>query len=161
MSEENRGLHDIEKVIKGLECHAHEGACGDDCPYYALGTCSEPLCADALTLINAQQERIRELEAGQTARALTLEEQNWVKCSDRMPEEHDSIFAKLKGTDKWRSAMFEKSSEDVRIVEVFEDGTRRVYHSHTIDGKWDIEKQPIKRTVTHWMPNPKLPKGSR
>lgn len=82
---------------------------------------------------------------------------DWIKCSDRMPEEHDSIFAKLKGTDKWRSAMFEKASEDVRIVEMFEDGTRQVYHSHTIDGKWDIEKQPIKRIVTHWMPNPELP----
>ena len=90
-----------------------------------------------------------------------LKEQNWVKCSSRMPEEHDSIFAKLKGTDKWRSAMFEKSSDDVRIVEVFEDGTRRVYHSHTIDGKWDIEKQPMKRTVTHWMPNPELPLEGR
>ena len=86
-----------------------------------------------------------------------LKEQNWVKCSDRMPEEHDSIFAKLKGTDKWQSSMFEKSSDDVRIVEVFGDGTRRVYHSHTIDGKWDIENRPIKRTVTHWMPNPELP----
>lgn len=82
----------------------------------------------------------------------------WISVKDRMPEEHGTIFAKLKGTDKWRSAMFEKSSDDVRIVEVFEDGTRRVYHSHTIDGKWDIEKQPIKRTVTHWMPNPELPK---
>ena len=81
----------------------------------------------------------------------------WIKCSDKMPEEHDSIFAKFKGTDKWRPAMFEKASEDVRIVEVFADGTRRVYHSHTIDGKWDIEKQPMKRTVTHWMPNPELP----
>ena len=53
--------------------------------------------------------------------------------------------------------MFEKMSEDVRIVEVFEDGTRRVYHSHTVDGQWDIEKKPPKRTVTHWMPNPELP----
>jgi len=93
--------------------------------------------------------------------AALLKEQNWVKCSNRMPEEHDSIFAKLKGTDKWRSVMFEKSSDDVRIVEVFEDGTRRVHHSHTIDGKWDIEKQPIKRTVTHWMPNPELPLEGR
>ena len=90
-----------------------------------------------------------------------LKEQNWVKCSERMPEEHDSIFAKLKGTDKWRSAMFEKSSDDVRIVEIFEDGTRRVHHSHTIDGKWDIEKQQMKRTVTHWMPNPEPPKEDR
>jgi len=86
-----------------------------------------------------------------------LKEQNWVKCSDRMPEEHDSIFAKLKGTDKWRSAMFEKMSDDVRIVVVFPDGTRRVSHSHTVDGKWECEKSPVKRTVTHWMPNPELP----
>ena len=82
---------------------------------------------------------------------------DWIKCEDKMPEERDSIFAKLKGTDKWRNAMFEKSSEDVRIVEEFEDGTRRVFHSKTIDGKWDIEKSPIKRKVTHWMPNPELP----
>ena len=82
---------------------------------------------------------------------------DWIKCEDKMPEERDSIFAKLKGTDKWRNAMFEKSSEDVRIVEEFEDGTRRVFHSKTIDGKWDIEKHPPKRKVTHWMPNPELP----
>lgn len=82
---------------------------------------------------------------------------NWIKCSDRMPEERDSIFAKFKGTDKWRSAMFEKKSEDVRVVVVFEDGTRRVHHSYTVDGKWDVEKKSPKRIVTHWMPNPELP----
>ena len=81
----------------------------------------------------------------------------WVKCSDKMPEEHDTIFAKFKGTNKWKSAMFEKMSEDVRVVVVFEDGTRMVHHSYTVDGKWDIEKKLPKRTVTHWMPNPELP----
>ena len=133
---------DREKVIKGLElCEIGSGdRCYEkECPYYGQG-CTESLKGDILEL---------------------LKEQNWVKCSDRMPEEHNSIFAKLKGTDKWKSAMFEKSSDDVRIVEVFEDGTRRVYHSHTIDGEWDIEKQPIKRTVTHWMPNPELPLEGR
>ena len=90
-----------------------------------------------------------------------LKEQNWVKCSDRMPEEHDSIFAKFKGTDKWSQAMFAQSSEDVRVVIVFADGTRRVSHSHTIDGKWECEKYPLMRTVTHWMPNPKLPQEGR
>ena len=85
----------------------------------------------------------------------------WIKCPNEMPEERDTIFAKLKGTDKWESAMFEKMSEDVRVVVVFEDGTRRVHHSYTVDGKWDIEKKLPKRTVTHWMPNPKLPKEGR
>lgn len=56
-------MEQFEKVCKGLECHAREGACGEDCPYHAPGTCSEPLCADALALIRQQQERIAELEA--------------------------------------------------------------------------------------------------
>ena len=90
-----------------------------------------------------------------------LKEQNSVKCSNRMPEEQETIFAKFKGTDKWSPAMFSQSSEDVRVVIVFADGTRRVSHSHTIDGKWECEKSPLKRTVTHWMPNPKLPKEGR
>ena len=57
--------------------------------------------------------------------------------------------------------MFAQSSEDVRVVIVFADGTRRVSHSHTIDGKWECEKSPVKRTVTHWMPNPGLPEEGR
>lgn len=88
------------------------------------------------------------------------QERRWIPVSERLPEEKETIFAKLKGTDKWRSAMFEKMSDDVRVVVVFADGTRRVSHSHTIDGKWECEKHPLKRTVTHWMPNPKLPKES-
>ena len=86
-----------------------------------------------------------------------LNEPEWISVTDRMPEERDSIFSKLKGTDKWKPAIFEKKSEDVRVVVVFEDGTRMVDHAHTIDGKWDVEKHPPKRTVTHWMPNPGLP----
>ena len=136
-------MPDLEKVIKGLEMCIKDIEC-TGCPY-------EGECFDA---INDRQFG----ESMMTDALALLKEQNWVKCSNRMPEEHDSIFAKLKGTDKWRSAMFEKSSDDVRIVEVFEDGTRRVSHSHTIDGKWECEKSPLKRIVTHWMPNPKLPK---
>lgn len=85
----------------------------------------------------------------------------WIPVSEGMPEERETIFAKLKGTDKWRSAMFEKMSDDVRIVVVFPDGTCRVSHSHTVDGKWECEKSPVKRTVTHWMPNPELPLEGR
>ena len=89
-----------------------------------------------------------------------LKEQNWIKCSERMPEEHETIFAKFKGTDKWSNAMFEKRSDDVRVAVEFEDGTRSVLHSYTFDGKWEIEKSsPLRKksTVTHWMPNPELP----
>lgn len=81
----------------------------------------------------------------------------WIDVNVRLPDERETMFAKFKGTDKWRPAMFARMSEDVRVVLRYEDGTRRVYHAHTIDGKWDVEKRPIKSVVTHWMPNPDLP----
>ena len=84
-------------------------------------------------------------------------ELEWVKCEDGMPEERETMFAKLKGTNKWASAMFERMSDDVFVVAVYEDGTRKVRHSFTVDGKLKIEKGPIKVVVTHWMPNPELP----
>lgn len=83
----------------------------------------------------------------------------WIKVEDKMPEEHDTIFAKWKGTDKWKPGLFEKMSEDVRVVVRFPDGTRRVHHSYTVDGKWACETTPPEgRKVTHWMENPDLPK---
>lgn len=87
-----------------------------------------------------------------------LKEQQWIPVSEKLPEEHDTIFAKLKGTDKWNDAMCEKMSADVTVVCVLENGERVVSHSRTVDGEWDIEKKPIKRKVTHWMQPPKPPK---
>ena len=59
----------------------------------------------------------------------------WIMCSDRMPEEHDSIFAKAKGTDKWDASMFEKKSDNVIVTVEFKDGTRMTKVSRTLDGK--------------------------
>lgn len=91
------------------------------------------------------------------SKSITPTVAEWVKCEDGMPEEHETMFAKLKGTNKWTSAMFERMSDCVFVVAVYEDGTRKVKQSFTVDGKWDIEKRPIKVVVTHWMPNPELP----
>lgn len=85
----------------------------------------------------------------------------WISVKDAMPPERETIFAKFKGTDKWNPAMFATSSEDVRVVVQFEDGTRKVWHDSTMDGQWKCEREKCaypKRTVTHWMPNPELPK---
>lgn len=85
----------------------------------------------------------------------------WISVKDRMPPERETIFAKLNGTKQWHPSMFMKSSDDVRVAVRFEDGTRMVTHDHTFDGKWYSEKEGSaypKRTVTHWMPNPELPK---
>ena len=135
-------MPDREKVIKGLEvCFDSSKEC-HGCPYIATPYCKTTLRNDVTVLLKEQE---------------SVEPNEWIKCSDEMPEEQETIFAKFKGTDKWSPAMFAQSSEDVRVVIVFADGTRRVSHSHTIDGKWECEKSPLKRTVTHWMPNPKLP----
>ncbi len=76
----------------------------------------------------------------------------WIPVEDGLPEEHDSIFAKFKGTDMWSNAMFEKSSDKVNVTFEFEDGTRKSGTSYTIDGKWECEKGncAVKRKVIAW-----------
>ena len=78
----------------------------------------------------------------------------WIACSERLPEEHETMFAKLKGTDKWDSAMPEKISDDVNVIIEFEDGTRKTKTMHTIDGKWKKDINIIKFKVIAWQPLP-------
>lgn len=57
-------MPDMEKVIKGLECHAELNCV--DCPYRdGWRTCpfGETLLADALVLLKEQQQRIEALES--------------------------------------------------------------------------------------------------
>lgn len=81
----------------------------------------------------------------------------WIPVSERLPEEHDSIFAKLYGTDKWNDALWRTKSKEVLVTIEYEDGTRIVKSSHTTDGKWLIEKKTTlsKFKVVAWMPLPK------
>lgn len=53
------------------------------------------------------------------------QESGWIPCSERLPEEHDSMFIKFKGTKKWSTAMFERKSDEV-IVTVTDDAGRTV-----------------------------------
>lgn len=78
----------------------------------------------------------------------------WIPCSERMPEEHESMFAKFKGTDKWDGAMFEKISDDVNVTVEFENGTRKTKTLHTVDGKWNGGQRGIKFKVIAWKPLP-------
>lgn len=78
----------------------------------------------------------------------------WMSCSERLPEEHDSIFAKFKGTDKWKDAMFERISENVLVTVEFDDGTRRTEVSHTVDGKWKFDISVLQRNIIAWQPLP-------
>ena len=79
----------------------------------------------------------------------------WISCEVEMPKEHDSMFSKLKGTDKWSDAMFEKTSDDVNVTIELEDGSRITKTAHTIDGKWSVEINSwIKQKVIAWQPLP-------
>lgn len=85
-----------------------------------------------------------------------LEADGQVLCNDDMPKEHDSIFAKAKGTDKWKDAMFERTSDDVNVTVEYKDGTRKTKISYTLDGKWQIEKnfEFLEHKVIAWKPLP-------
>lgn len=77
----------------------------------------------------------------------------WIPVTEKVPEEHDSIFAKFKGTSCWTSAMFEKRSNTVIATLELDDGTRKVVSTRTFDGKWGLKK------VMAWMPLPEPYKG--
>lgn len=84
------------------------------------------------------------------------ENDGWIPVSERLPEEHDSIFAKFKGTDTWNDAMFEKKSDEINVTIEYEDGIRKTTTSYTLDGVWKIEKERcvVKRKVVAWLPLP-------
>ena len=85
--------------------------------------------------------------------------QEWIPVTERLPDEHESIFARYKGTDKWRNAMFTTISDRVIVCAEYENGKRMVKTANTIDGVWKVKDifHPCK--VTHWMPMPYPPKG--
>lgn len=78
----------------------------------------------------------------------------WIPCSEDMPAEHESIFARFKGTSKWMKGMFEKCSDDVIVTVKFTDGTRKTMAMHTTDGEWRTSDLPVHHEVTAWMPLP-------
>lgn len=69
-----------------------------------------------------------------------------------MPEEHNSIFAKWKGTEHWSNAMFEKRSDEVLVTVEYPDGTRVTEATYTIDGKWKMIAKVLGGTVIAWKP---------
>lgn len=81
-------------------------------------------------------------------------ENGWIPVSERLPEEHDSIFAKFKGTNNWKRGMFEKTSKYVITTVVFDDGTVLVEQACTTDGIWRTDKKVLGGTVVAWMDYP-------
>lgn len=80
----------------------------------------------------------------------------WIPCSERMPEERPSMFAKLKGTDRWSMLMFEKVSDEVHVTIEITGKGRIVDTAKTLDGKWKCNAYILGSgaKVVAWMPNP-------
>lgn len=84
----------------------------------------------------------------------------WISVKDRLPSEHESIFAKMYGTDKWNSAMWRMESDRVLVTIQFPDGTRTVDKGKLQDGIWRTGVSPVlPQEVTHWALWPEPPKG--
>lgn len=95
-------------------------------------------------------------EAGNRAVDIIRKHTNdgWIPVEERLPEERDSMFATLKGTDKWSKGMFEKISDDVNVTVEYEDGTRKTISAHTLDGQWKLPSRILKQKVIAWCPYP-------
>ena len=102
------------------------------------------LASDVLEMIEQLQEDLEQ----------DKKENGWIPVSERLPEEHDSIFAKFKGTDNWKRGMFEKTSKYVIATVVFDDGTVLVEQAYTTDGIWKTDKKVLGGTVVAWMDYP-------
>ena len=87
------------------------------------------------------------------------EQTRWIPVSERLPEERDSIFAKFKGTDKWKNGMFEKTSSTVIVTVCSDNGSRRTTTAKTIDGRWETDIILSGNEVIAWMPLPEYWKG--
>ena len=86
---------------------------------------------------------------------------SWISVKDEMPKEHDSIFKKLYGTDKWSDSMWQTQSDKVLVtIKLTQNGKDKVEYmtdvTNTHDGKWffDIGISLLERDVIAWMPLP-------
>lgn len=78
----------------------------------------------------------------------------WIPVSEKLPDEHDSVFAKSYGTDKWNNMLWRTTSNRVIATIKYNDGTVIVKEAFTHDGEWTVEKRNINCKVIAWMPFP-------
>lgn len=103
------------------------------------------------------EEKIKMIADHLISNGVTVQE--WISVTERMPDEHESLFARYKGTEKWRNAMFTTSSDRVIVCAEYENGERIIKTASTIEGVWKVKDSFYPCRVTHWMPLPQPPKG--
>lgn len=80
---------------------------------------------------------------------------DWIPVSVGLPKEHESIFAKFKGTAKWDKNMFEKTTDTVLCTVKFNNAVK-VMTGRLDDGKWVLDSYDFIKNfeVIAWMPFP-------
>ena len=86
-------------------------------------------------------------------------EQRWIPVSERLPEEHESMFARFYGSERWNRSMWLRQSDRVLVTSELADGTRINETARTRDGEWKPDHTILKREIVAWMPMPKPYKG--
>ena len=82
-------------------------------------------------------------------------EPQWIPVSERMPEEHESMFAKYYNTPKWNNSMWLKES-DKMLVSIEVPGNEIIVDTaKMLDGKWFFGLSFVDKKVIAWMPLPK------
>ena len=87
------------------------------------------------------------------------ESTGWVPCSKEMPEERESIFSSLYGTDRWRQSMFRTSSQYMFVTAENASGERYVTIAKARDGKWKLNYCAKDDKVIAWLKTPKAYMG--
>ena len=87
---------------------------------------------------------------------------DWILCSNEMPEERESVFSRHYGTDKWRQWMFRACSQYMFVTVESASGDRHVAIARTIDGKWmELDYCTCKYDkVIAWLKAPKAYMGT-
>lgn len=143
----------LEKIIEEIEeIYIDDVGFGVDCNLQgksdlACDNCYECMKDVCKNIIRKYMDSVTDTNVG--------DNDGWISVEERLPEEHKSMFAKLKGTHMWNNAMFEKVSDEVNVTIELEDGTRKTTTSHTLDGKWKVEKEcVVNKKVIAWRPLP-------
>ena len=122
-----------------------------------------------MSLINkedliAEYDRVHQGPPGRARKLMeeAPEVDRWIPVAKKMPEEHDTMFAKYWGTDRWNKYMFRKRSDLVEVTVELDDGTRVTEASRTRDGKWAIEDEHgfVHKKVVAWHPMSEPWKGN-
>ena len=107
-----------------------------------------------IKVLNKVYDKLERLQPQKPVVSPTVD--GWISVKDRLPSEHDSLFANHPHLSKH---MWTKESDDVIVYVVFPDGTGRATEGRLRDGKWHTKISPtLESVVTHWMPMPEPPK---